>query len=259
MAKQNPGKISGIDRLKAAASTVNFPQARAVIPPPPVDLWQIVVVGMIDVRQHHPLWYELIGCISPAEKIAGLKSQVAIVLPSAPGMPMQGTLMQFDVGGFAIICTPDKWTIQTSDDANRSRILTIATTIFRKLNEISIVAYGINRTMSVDTGKTSGKQFLSDKVAGIGLGLERGNSECQIVYTTHLGDSDTTVQIAPSSVGERGLHVFYNRNHPIGPQVGYYDLGDMLILNGENDWKMAEKYRKDLIAFVDGSRVSNGL
>src|SRR6185437_16002494 len=120
-------KARANERLKAATDAVDFPRPDSLFPIQELspDVWQVVVTGTIDPRQHVPEWYHLIGCLSDEELVLAKKSAVIVSIP--PQMvPMQANTCQFDAGPFEIIAVQDKWTIQTVTENNRSRMLDIA-------------------------------------------------------------------------------------------------------------------------------------
>ena len=244
-----------MQRLREAASGVDLkmPQVPVVAHPKEVDLWQIVVTGTIDPRQFGPLWFQLIGCINEQEFLAAQRSLVVVGIPPQGQSPLPMgaippiNLCQFDVGPFAVIVTADRWTIQTASEDQRGRILDVTVVVFRKLNEIYVNAFGVNRLFGVSTSTSTAKEFLASKVAAADFGLPEGNAESQISYTQHRPDFDTMIQLTASPLDPRRVNILYNRHHPIKtPAQGYFDVGEMLIDVAESDWNSALEYRTRL-------------
>lgn len=255
---------SAHDRLKEAASSVSLPGAAIVIPPAPVaeptSVWQIVVAGTIDPRQHAVEWYQTIGCLSSAEEFARAKqSLVAVIVPENAAAGPQPTVVQFDTGVFAIVANFDRWIIQTSSEDNCKRMLDVASQVFKKLYELPIRAYGINKTFALRLHKLSATQFLADQLASTDLGLPSGKASAQLTHTRRGDESDTMIQLSQSPLGEKWLSVLYNEHHPIRPlQGGYFDLGPLLVAHAEADWKSADNYRTELSECIARAEEKHG-
>ncbi|HEX4125660.1 MAG TPA: hypothetical protein VHY37_13105 [Tepidisphaeraceae bacterium] len=265
MERQNLAK-SGAERIKEAAESVVLPEVSAGISATPmavpVDARQVVVVGNIDPRQHHPYWYRQIDVITDDELALGLKTLVAVVPPPTPGAS-QASFVQFDVGAFTIIVVPDKWTIQTIVEANRSRMLDVVSLVFdKKLYELPISAFGINRNWTVKLESITASQFLGDKLLETDLALPRGNAGGQLSFTNHSAEFDTNYTLLPSPENEKWLHIAYNRHHPIQKGTGkphYFKLGDLIKDKAELDWQSAVQYGLDLKDCVErAERKENG-
>ena len=261
MAKNRPKSSPLMDRLRAAAEKVQFAA------PPKIEItardqdehWQIVVTGTIDTRQHSPNWYRLIECISEAELEEAKKTLTVVQVPipaPATGVGRQPNVCQFDTGQFAIIVVPDRWIIQTIHEHQRARIAEVASIVFRRLNEIYVSAFGVNRLRAVRTHPLLSKQFLADRLARTGLAFPAGKGSGQVTYTLN-GDVDTNITVFPSPVEEHRLTVTYNRHHQIIPQEGYYDVGEMITKSAEPDWASAADYASQLTEEIQ-REIKNG-
>lgn len=256
--------IPNYDRIADAMSNVGLPSLQQMIPPAappePVDIWQIVVVGTIDARQHHPQWYRMIGCIDDGELKAALSTLAMGVIPTSPGMPVQVSVCQFAVRSIILIVQPDRWVIQTFDKDQCNRIIEVASLVFRTLNEIGIVAYGINKLWGLKLGRLSARRFLTDKLAAADLALPTGDTEATITYAQHSPDfSDTVIQLSPLAGNEQWLTIAYNRNHSVAEKnkkagvTGYFDLGKMILDDAQSDWQVASDYGSALAQCVKRS------
>jgi len=234
------------DRLKAATeSVVALP---AVGPIEPVDIWQIVVVGNIDFRQHHPYWYKYIGCLTDAELVVANKSLTA--LPNILGQNPPGGLVQFDAGAYSLTVVSDKWMIQTTIESNVGRIVDVVSVVFdKRLDDTGVNAYGINKIWCAKLAGITAKQLLANKLSATDLALPKGNAEANLVYNRHFEDSSTAIHLSPSVFGDGYLLVMYNRHHPIEKQPeGFhrFDLGKLVKENADSDWKSAADYAAEL-------------
>ena len=246
---KKPDKASALELLRAATAPVELPSSASVVPPSPPqdqDLWQIVVVGTIDPRQHHPSWYRLIDCISESELDTAKQTATIVIMPPQTGPRFD--VVQFDVGPFAVIAMQDRWTIQTVTKGNRERIVRVASAVFTKLNEIYVSAFGINRKFALPLRSATARQFIATRLTATDLALPSGDAEGELNYKVHGEGTDTTIRILPSPSSERWLEVFFNRHHPIllGKVLGYFDVGKAITDNAERDWAQASQYSESL-------------
>jgi hypothetical protein len=246
----------GIDAIKRAASAVELFSEPLVVPDAgprePETYWQIVITGALDARQFGPNWFRIIGLIDENEAEVGLKSMTAVTVPNAPGVQAPANLMQFDVGAFAGAVVHDRWAIQTVKEENRQRIVDIAATVFTRLNEVYVSAFGINRNWVQKLSKLTARNFLGTKLSNAGLAFPKGDASGQISYECKIGESRTTIQLAPAGPDDKWLGVFYNRHHPINypDKFTYVDVGTQIREAADVDWKTAEQYGSDLAAQI---------
>lgn len=262
MERQNVSK-SAAERLKEAAEAVLVPKlpiglSVPVLPPPP-DSWQIVVVGNIDPRQHHPTWYRQIGGISDGEFALAMKTLTGFIPPPMPGTSPT-SFVQFDTGDFALAVVGDRWTIQTTAEAGRRRMLDVVSLVFdEKLFELSITAFGINRNWTVKLESMTASQFLGHRLQETNLAFPKGNGTGgPIFFSNPSGEFDTTYTISPMLNNEKWLQVAYNRHHPIPKSAGkpfYFALGEMVKGNAESDWQSAVQYGLELEGCVARAEV----
>jgi hypothetical protein len=240
------------DLIKQAAAGA-LPSLASNAPTPtaahPIEVWQIVVVGNIDLRQHHPYWYRQIEAITESEMAAAIKSLQALIVPTPPGAPPQATFLQFDIGEFIVNVIADRWIIQTDKEAVCPRMVAVASLVFKKLWEISITAFGVNRTWTLKLSTVTAAQFLGDRLRQTDLALPAGKSSGQFFFADIAADFTTNYTLLPSPVNDKSLLVTYNRHHAIVKAAGkpnYFDLGDLINGCAESDWKSAIQYRAEL-------------
>src|SRR5580692_2634049 len=131
MAKTSSEKRDIRDRVASAIASIELPKAHSVIPAEhEPDLWQIVVIGTIDPRQHQPGWYRLIGCLSDEEQKVANRSLLVVGFPTQLGLASQAGTCQFDAGPFSVTVTPDRWVIQTLKENEREKITEVAIRVF---------------------------------------------------------------------------------------------------------------------------------
>jgi hypothetical protein len=150
--------------------------------------------------------------------------------------------------------------IQTVTESNCDRIIEVAAIVFRRLNEISLTAYGINKSMVLELEKRTAKQFLANQLIGANLALRKCDGEARMFFVEHREDGDTQIWLHPSPAGERWLNVEHNEHHPITTAGAseYFDLGAMLNRDAKADWKTASRYGDDLAkAIAEGDIYAN--
>jgi hypothetical protein len=244
MAKKNGPKGNAFDRLRLAQQA-GMPKSNWVQAIPgdqrPPEAWHIAVRGNIDIRQHHPDWYLRIGCIDEAEHADGMKSLAMVALPQAPG-----GIMQFDVGAFAINVIPDRWMIQTVTESNKERLIEIVSAVFDRLRDITITAYGVNKTLILEVRNGSASHFLAEQLSFSQLGLETKQSEASIQFVKHLENHDTQIWFHALPENSRWIVVEHNQHHPVTKTPPTFDLRAAMKIDAMADWSAAAAYEATL-------------
>jgi hypothetical protein len=183
----------------------------------PTSLYNIVVLGTMNPRLHHPLWYRMQGCITEEEEKAA--ADITIVKP----------LAQFSAGRMTIICTDDRWEIRTHNEKLRERLLDIASIVFTKLYETQIVAIGFNTLADLIAGVPSVPRVLGRLGGELSLGFEPAdNLACEFGFRKRESLKMTVAAVLASSIHDTMVHVRYNSHHDMKPTSGYYDLAPIL-------------------------------
>src|SRR5438876_11097010 len=123
------------------------------------ESFQIVILGTMNPRLHHPLWYKAIGLLNEDE----LRASVSAPLTCS----QEGSV--FHVLGIQISCAPDRWDIATNLVALRPRILGIAKEVFTRLHETPIPLFAFNNDFIMSAGHRNVLETLIETVARTGI------------------------------------------------------------------------------------------
>jgi len=184
--------------------------------PEPAELYSIVIVGNMNPRIHHPAWYEAAKIVRPEE------TRDSSLLACTP------MFSSFQLPGLNILCTPERWEIQSQDQGKLERMLDIAGRTFDTLMHTPVNTFGLNFHFVRSTGLQDVGKRLAELVNGLPLGRKASlNESALIVTTTTLSDRllQETVHGAASYVC-----VNYSVQHPIKPQstVTFFELTPFL-------------------------------
>jgi hypothetical protein len=250
MAKKSSEKARD-RRLLGAVDSVLAPSLPA-IPPAPLlkEAWSIVVAGNIDPRQHHPLWYQQIGCLSEEECKAAMAKPLAITPPFAT----------FDTGTLLVVAQEDRWHIQTSDPNSRARLIEITDTVFKKLWEAPVIAFGINCRLFSKTRAMNVTPILTKKLLGAGLGLPLdASADTKIVWSAPTTDYTSTASIGTMPIAQDHVLITYDRHHPIprSPELKYFDLGEFVAKFAMRAWDDARAFLSGVVDEINRSAELN--
>lgn len=209
----------------------------AEIPPPPGEprYFSVVIIGAMSPPLHFPGWYSRHGLLTDEEAKSAGESPALLIAPE---------YSRFQTAGIRVICEQAKWEIACFDDATRSRILMIASKVFKILKETVVTAYGFNSYADLDTKASKVSEILAGLASSTGLGFEdEGNRTCEFSYRNELPliGSVKTVVVRPS---ERitAVWVAYNTTHAVikSPAGKYFELAASLSAHFEAHWEDAK-------------------
>jgi hypothetical protein len=208
------------------------------VPAQPSEMYVIVVAGMQDPRQHHPLWYKLIGVLSEDESRVAVSSTVA-----TPELTM------FDAGVFSVMCDRNRWQIATQDQTLCERIKNVTSTVFDdKLFQIYVYAIGINCLLNPESGSV--KQFgavLARVVNSKGfIPPIEGEQNCRLTFVSDAQQRRTHVEIGESPIAPSRLFVSHNVHREVPKQDGYYTLSGQLQ-HCESDWRHGRQFASETV------------
>ena len=194
--------------------------------------FSIVVVGVIEWRVQHPLWYQKIGILNEEE------TQAAI--PSAILTPFNS---EFAAVGFTVKADPGRWQIITTDESKWSRLIDVARRVFdAALSETQIGAFGINVHAHL-TGGGAASAIGHVLVDALRLPSD-GKTVGQFQFRCDRDDHAITVGFLP--LAEEAI-VTHNTHHPIlitGTNKTF-SLGDLLDRTAKNDWRKGMDFARD--------------
>lgn len=208
--------------------------------------FSIVVLGAMNPRLHHPIWYKQQRLIDDAELNQSLTKEMICLAEAS----------QFTAAGMYISCNLDRWDIRTTDLALRPRILEIARTIFdTSLPETPSGLFAFNNDFHRMTELTDVKRILGELVAGGCFGLSPEVLSGAMFFTVAVPDGgEMRIRIDPSPQGPDFVSVKVNANHPVKVPPGRFNLGPLLDKFYESDYQMAARYAEDIVKSLNASR-----
>src|ERR1035438_6023217 len=125
----------------------------------PRNAYSVLVAGLMNPSIHHPQWYRLIGAIDDDELDSSLKSGTSGTTPIA-------SRLEFGSPSLTVMCQPNLWMIQSTDDSSWTRMLRVASLVFAKANNPTMTAYGLMAQRHIDTDRDA-KAILAASVANL--------------------------------------------------------------------------------------------
>ena len=206
--------------------------------PIPRNAQLVLVAGKMNPSMHHPQWYRAISAIDDKELRGTLKGESGATTPIV-------SQFQFGSPNFTITCQPHLWTIQSAEESSWKRMIEIASLVFAKTNNPSMLAYGLMVQRHIDTDRDV-KAFLADSVAGLHLGLPTSKSVNTNITLSNPGDGFTiTSAIQTSVLGDRVVFGLYHYDYPTNEIES--------VLDGRFDRFISDsdKFFADIVAAVN--------
>jgi hypothetical protein len=201
----------------------------------PAELYSLVVVGNMNPRIHHPAWYAAVNILSPEE--AGAASLTACT----------PVFTHFQLPGLAVLCTDERWEIQSQDANKLQRMLDIAGRTFEALMHTPISAFGLNFFFVRQTGLNDVGRRLAELINGLPLGRRPAESDrTQITTTTASPDRQIQETVSAAPEDASFVRVAYNVNHPIRLEGVFFDLAPLLRRAFDEDFPEC-RARADLV------------
>lgn len=199
------------------------------------ELYSIVVLGDMNPRIHSPSWYQRIGLLDEPEAQTALKSK---------GLVCVAPFAQFDVEGFVITCTEDRWEVKTQRKDLRERILRIAGTVFDRLGETPVSEFGFNFNYRRATRLPDIGEHLGKAVAALALGLEaEGRTSAGVKFRSDFPNRHVSVEIQPTRSAPQVVYIGNNVQYNISEIVkepSHFDLAPLLDERFHSDHQEAE-------------------
>lgn len=223
-------------------------------PPLPTHDFSIVLVGAMNPRIHHPLWYKHHQLISDAEFEEAINTNLAVT-------PM---LAQFGFSGIQVTCNPDRWAVNCNLPTNRRRILDLAIAVFDGvLPQTPIGVIGFNNDFFRDTNIPDVAAELANGIAARCFRLSQSNLKTGIAFFTIQPPEggDINFRIEAGRLPQQ-IIVHVNSNHlpavnppPPQPGMGQFEIGHLLRDKFESDFRMA----RDLTDLIVEGLQRNGV
>ena len=174
--------------------------------------FSIVVVGAMNPRLHHPLWYQRIGLLTDAD-VAASQLLPLFVTPN---------FSQFTTAdGVLIQCLPNQWIAQAADERLVERIATLAITSMDALDHTPIAGFGFNfdRCTPLPGVDVALAVAAGAEEIGFGFGPEIATATASISFSRTArvegANLTATVTVTPSPVVPAGLLVKNNFDYRV--------------------------------------------
>ena len=203
------------------------------------NLYSIIVIGAMNSRIHHPLWYRVNKFIDPASY------ERAISEPEPRSAVITAEQAAFATPAFTILCQPNRWEIHTAETDHREQILQVAKGVFEKLSETTVDRYGFNTALHRPTSCPNVGDRLGQMLDGLGFGLGGdGQVRPAIVHQVGADPIICTTQISGSQAGPNFISVAYNTNRKVVSDDVmadnyHFDLGKLMTAHYDSDYRHA--------------------
>ena len=207
---------------------------------PSRELSGIVVVGFMNPAIHHPSWYQTIQLIDKQEYDAAVSGPI-LLTPQ---------ITQFAARDFNIVCTADRWEIQTQRLEAMDRILTVASRIFEVLDHTPVSAYGFNFHFHRDTAVQDVGRLLGSAIEKLPLGLNlSGDIAGQLTLVSTERGHKITTNVAQSQLGANVVFVSLNFHYDIlrTETPSYFQLSPMLKEHFSSDQSHSQAYAQTVV------------
>lgn len=215
----------------------------------------LVVAGAMNPRIHHPSWYRAIDAISKDAEQLALNDSETIVIE---------THAQFKTAEYRIGCELDKWILQSSELGAEKHFADLARIVFDdKLHETPVTAFGLNKTMHVETPCENVGERLSIGIANANLGVEDFGASAGTFEVQRVREDGCQIklQVQPSTHDDRFVFGYLNYHYTIPTQQEFihFPLGDLVDKHLSEDMSEAEELISRLAAALgDPAKAQNG-
>jgi hypothetical protein len=204
--------------------------------------FSIVILGAMNPRIHHPLWYRHHGLITESEMMESLSTNSQpVFLPQ---------IAQFKSAGMQFSCVTERWDVRVTDEGLRGRMAEIAATIFDKLlPETPVQVFGFNNEFHLTAGRREVKRKLVERVVKRGFDLSfPGLDGAMFAFTiSAVDDATTTVRAEPSDHSPDEIFVAVNANRPVKATTSHFALKPLFDQHYDNDFEAAKGYAQSLL------------
>ncbi len=171
------------------------------------ETYTIVVLGAMNPAIHHPGWYQLVGIMTPEEAEEAHKDAAAF---------SSARVSQFSFGSITVTCDPSRWQVQTNDQKELPRAVSIAEKTFQILYHTPVSVFGLNFMYHRPTKLSKVNNALARLVEGLPLELSASRNEeraAKLTYEHGAAGRIMRIAIEPSVRGESLVYIGINVDH----------------------------------------------
>lgn len=204
--------------------------------------FSIVILGAMNPRIHHPLWYRHHGLITEQEMLESLSPNSQLIcLPQ---------IAQFKAAGMQFSCATERWDVRVAEENLRDRMADITATIFDKLlPETPVQVFGFNNEFHLDPGCGEVKRAIMERVVKRGFELSfPGLDGSMFAFTMSAADdATTTVRVEPSDHGPNEIFIAVNANRPVKATTSHFALKPLFDQHYDKDFEAAKGYAQSIL------------
>lgn len=184
------------------------------------DLLNIVVLGFMNPRIHHPAWYQLVGLLNEKEVDEAMKSADTFSV---------GPIAQFKTGDFLVACQEERWQIQTTKPECTERMRNIVGRLFDEiLPHTPVSKFGFNFDYHRITKAESVAQYLAECVTRTPLKLNGDRAAtAELKLRRELDDYTAVVVVQPHS-DKSFVSVHNNYDYTVKTDAALFKLADLI-------------------------------
>jgi len=191
------------------------------------ELFSVVVLGSMNPAIHHPQWYRHRDLLTLDEVNLALAGPDLVVTPG---------FAQFSVGKITVTCVQQRWAVQTTDQSQFQRVVTIAKQVMDTLTHTPISVVGINFDFCRPSGVRNIGALLAARVHSLNLGFEGDGVLTATASFSHqrvarLVSVLTTEAIAPDPTDPLSVSIKYNVELRMLPAANYQEFNFAELLD----------------------------
>ncbi len=206
------------------------------------EVYNIVVLGAMNPRLHHPSWYRLVGLLNEGEEKEATSSQPSVCTPF---------LAQFQAADLKITCQMDRWEVQTGKKENLDRLKEISIKVFDDLlTHTPISRLGFNFVFQIKTRAENAALVLAAAIAKSSLDFRGDGAEtADLFLRRNCGDHTVLVAVRPGS-DQASVSVASNYEYTFNIE-GFFKIGDLLLRRFDVDRTDAEEQTQLIVEAIN--------
>lgn len=208
------------------------------------DTYNIVVLGGMNPRIHHPAWYHMVKLFDASEFETALASPDTVVMPP---------LAKICLPHLTIWCQEDRWQVSTHDRSQLPRLGVLTAKLFDEiLPHTPVSALGYNFGFHRET-RVVVSRYLASCIAAMPLGLESDKTSWGEISLRRGDQARTLITVVkPVAQHEKTALIHHNFEYRFENE-GQFNLGDTIASRYQPDLKEAEERTSRIVAAINAS------
>lgn len=203
------------------------------------EYFNIVVLGAMNPRLHHPAWYSLVKLISETEAEEAAKGMLVVSTPYSV----------FHFGGIEINCQEARWEIKANDLSLLPRLRKITAAVFDELLlHTPVSRYGFNFHFVRGVPKDCPSSFVR-AISSLPLAIEVEGTESIEINLRRKTSTDLELLVI-RALSDSSLSILRNYEYEVPPADGFFKLGNHIESRHDADMKRAVDSTDGLVASI---------